>query len=145
MIPLCRSLSRISQARTYTPEVGFPVNNARASGAEGAVRDRRATITRITRSWSGPKPLPTRTLSTIARRGRGGQRSAEGQKETPSRERVDMFRCICRHALYRVHTRARSLRTLEVTRRSIEWRRTRQPESGDVFQFGEGVSKCFIT
>jgi len=58
----------------------------RASGDKGAIRDRRAVITRITWSWSGPKPLPTRTLSMIASRGRGGQRSTDGQKETPSRE-----------------------------------------------------------
>lgn len=37
------------------------------------------------------------------------KRRTEGQKETPSREGVDMFRCICRHALCpRAHTRTQS-------------------------------------
>lgn len=49
---------------------------------------------------------------------------------------LDMFRCICRHALYRVH--AHVARPLKVTRRPIEWRRTREPELGDVFQPDEG-------
>ena len=73
---------------------------------------------------------------------RGVQRD---RKKRPAKRGVDMFRCICRHALYRVHTRVRSLRALEVARRLIEWRRTRESRNrGMFFSLARGLLNVLL-
>lgn len=105
----------LASRKPRTPEASFPINNAYGEKKREKERDIKAAITNYDRYLDPPPYLPSQAEEE--EKENRGRNAPQTPPTSGGGGGLDMFRCICCHALYRV-------RSLEVIRRPIEWRRT---------------------